>query len=95
MSRAKLTWDDLPEYPADEDIGEVVLGRERKGDFHRLATVREPHGMPKVDEFWGGRPKGLVRKFIEADQRLTTATPAPKHGAKGQWNETRGQKLPA
>lgn len=94
MKRPPRTWDDLPEYPEDEDIGEVVLGPDRKGEFHRLATLREPHGMPKIDAFWGGRPKGLVKKFIEADQRLETVTP-PKHGVKGQWNEARGQKLPA
>lgn len=95
MTRAKLTWDDLPEYPDDEDIGEVVLGRERKGDFPRLASLREKDGMPKIDTFWGGRPKALVKRFIEADQKIATVTPAPKHGVKGQWNETKGQKLPA
>lgn len=91
--RAKLTWDDLPEYPDDEDIGEVVLGRERKGDFHRLATLREKDGMPKIDVFWGGRSKALVRRFLEADQMLTPAeTPVRKRGVEGQWNKPKDQR---
>jgi hypothetical protein len=93
MSRGvKLTWDDLPEYPADEDIGAVVLGPDRKREFEQLATLREIDGMPKIDPFWGGRPKWLVKQFIEADQ--VAVSPA-KHGAKGEWNESRGHKLPA
>lgn len=93
MTRTKLTWNDLPEYPDDEDIGEVVLGRQRKLDFSRLATLREKDGMPKIDLFWGGRPKWLVKRFLEADQRLTPAeTQIRKQGVKGQWNEAKGQR---
>lgn len=96
MSRGpKLTWDDLPEYPTDEDIGAVVLGPDRKNEFHRLACLRERDGMPKIDPFWGARPKWLVKRFLEADQRLTGVTPAPKHGVKGPWNVSRDHKLPA
>lgn len=91
MTRAKLTWDDLPEYPDDEDIGEVVLGRDRKDDFHRLATLREIDGMPKIDPFWGGRPKLLVKRFIETDQ--TVVPPVREHKETGQWNVTRGRKV--
>lgn len=91
--RAKLTWDDLPEYPTDEDIGEVVLGRDRKGDFHRLATLREIDGMPKIDSFWGGRPKLSVRRFIESDQ--TVVSSPREHKERPSWNEPRGRKVPA
>jgi hypothetical protein len=86
MSRPAVTWDDLPEYPADEDIGAVVLGNDRKREFGRLATLREVDGMPRIDPFWGGRPKWLVKQFIEADQ--VAVSPVAKHGAKGKWNES-------
>jgi hypothetical protein len=76
-----LSWDDLPEFAADEDIGTVVLGPDRKKDFHDLATLREIDGMPRIDPFWGGRPKLLVRKFIEGDQRITAATPQRERGS--------------
>jgi hypothetical protein len=93
--RPAVTWDDLPEYPTDDDIGAVVLGNDRKREFGRLATLRERDGMPKIDPFWGGRPKWGVKRFLEADQRLTTVTPVVKHGVKGQWNASKDQKLPA
>jgi hypothetical protein len=91
MTRNPLTWDDLPEFPNDEEIGEVVLGKERRGKFHALATLREIDGFPKVDPFWGGRPKWLVKQFIESDQ--VPVSPEAKHGVKGKWNDSR--KVPA
>jgi hypothetical protein len=91
MKRPPLTWDDLPEFPADQDIGEVVLGPERKDEFHDLATLREIDGMPKIDSFWGGRPKLLVKKFIESDQQV--AAVSPRREQRGSWNESR--KVPA
>lgn len=86
--RAPLTWDDLPEFPDDEEIGEVVLGKDRRGEFHDLATLREIDGMPKIDSFWGGRPKLLVRQFIETDQQVA----APPKERRGSWNESKGRK---
>jgi hypothetical protein len=95
MSRAPLTWDDLPEFPEDNEIGEVVLGKDRRGDFHDLATLREIDGMPKIDPFWGGRPKLLVRKFIERDQQVVTAaSPSPRE-QRGPWHETKTRRVPA
>ena|SRR5438067_11095884 len=96
MTRAPSpTWDDLPEYPTDDEIGMVVLGPRRAREFGGLATLRERHGMPKIDPFWGGRPKWLVKRFLEADQRLDAATPTIKHGVKGSWIAGKDQKLPA
>lgn len=96
MSRAAApTWDELPEYPADDEIGAVVLGPRRAREFGRLATLREGHGMPKIDPFWGGRPKALVKRFIEADQGAVAETPTIKHGAKRPWNAGKDQRQPA
>lgn len=86
MRRDLPTWDDLPEFPDDDDIGAVVLGPERKKEFHGLATLREIDGMPKIDTFWGGRPKLLVKKFIESDQRITAVSPSDQRGAR-KWND--------
>jgi hypothetical protein len=89
------SWDDLCEFPTDDDIGAVVLGPERKKEFHGLATLREIDGMPKIDTFWGGRPKLLVRKFIESDQRIAAVSPARGRGERGKWNETNSRRVPA
>jgi hypothetical protein len=93
--RPPLTWDDLPEYPDDEELGEVVLGKDRSGEFHALATLREIDGMPKIDPFWGGRSKLLVRKFIERDHQVTTAVSPSQREQRGQWNEPKTRKVPA
>jgi hypothetical protein len=85
-----ITWDDLPEYPTDDEIGEVVLGFDRR-KFHDLATLREREGMPRIDPFWGGRPKLLVRKFIESDQ---IAVVEPRElGAGGAWHVPKSSSL--
>ena len=87
MIRDPLTWDDLPEFPDDEEIGEVVLGKKKRAKFRDLAGLREIDGMPKVDPFWGGRPKRLVRKFIEHDQQAAAAPPSREQ--RGTWHETK------
>jgi hypothetical protein len=87
MTRDPLTWDDLPEYPDDEEIGEVVLGKKKREQFRALADLREIDGMPKVDPFWGGRPKRLVRKFIESNQQVTAASSSREQ--RGPWHETK------
>jgi hypothetical protein len=94
MKRNPLTWDDLPEFPDDDKIGEVVLGKDRRGEFHGLATLREIDGMPKIDPFWGGRSKLLVRKFIERDQQIAAVSPSLRE-QRGQWNETKTRRVPA
>ena len=92
--RNPLTWDDLPEFPDDEEIGEVVLGKDRRREFHGLATLREVDGFPKIDLFWGGRPKLLVRKFIERDQQVTAVSPSTRE-QRGPWHETKTRRVPA
>jgi hypothetical protein len=87
MTREPLTWDDLPEFPDDDEIGEVVLGKKKRAKFRDLAGLREIDGMPKVDPFWGGRPKRLVRKFIEHDQQAAAAPPSREQ--RGTWHETK------
>jgi hypothetical protein len=84
--RNPLTWDNLPEFPDDDELGEVVLGKDRAGEFHALATLREIDGMPKIDPFWGGRPKRLVKQYLEADQ--VAVSPVAKYGVKGKWNDS-------
>lgn len=92
MSRPRLTWETLHLFATDQDIGEVVLGPERKNEFHGLATLREIDGMPKISTFWGGRYKWSVKAFLDADQGLAAVTPARENGVKGKWNEKKDRK---
>ena len=49
MSRPPpITWDRLPLFADDNAIGEAVLGRDRRGEFHGLAALHEREGMPKI-----------------------------------------------
>jgi hypothetical protein len=46
--RTRLTIDTIPLFASDDEIGEVVLGFERRRESHILATLREIDGMPKI-----------------------------------------------
>src|SRR6185295_732600 len=86
MSRAiKLTWDTLPAFATDEEIGEVVLGRDRRREFHGLAQLHEPGGMPKIDPAWGGRYVPAVRAFLDSRHGLALAAPLAPKGKEGNF----------
>lgn len=82
-----LTLSDLPLYASDEQIGEAVLGWQRRCEFKALAALREKHGMPKVSTYWGGRYVPAVKRFLDADNGLapTQDTPLTPDGAEGSW----------
>lgn len=62
-----VSWDDLPLYASDRDIGEALLGRERAGEFAGKAALLERAGFPKIDLFWGGRYVPAVRQFFDIE----------------------------
>lgn len=66
--RDPLTWDRLPLYAGDEDIGEAVLGWDRKTEFRGLAQLHERQGMPKMSPVWGGRYVPAVKAFFDAQK---------------------------
>jgi len=91
MSRGALTLADLHLFETDERIGEAVLGRERKGEFPKLATLLERNGMPKIDPLWGGRYVPAVKAFLDADNGLSLA-PTKPDGVEGKWTPGRSAR---
>jgi hypothetical protein len=88
MSRIPLkTWDRLPLFASDEDIGEAVLGRHRKGEFAAMARVQERYGMPKICPVWGGRYVPGVKAFYDAQYGLSAAPPLTPNGTEGSFHE--------
>lgn len=85
LTRTPLTIDKLPLFADDDQIGEAVLGRERKTEFSGYAKLRENDGMPPVSEFWGGRYVPAVKAFLDFDQGLAAARPLKENGVEGQW----------
>jgi hypothetical protein len=86
MPRAAHTWDSLPWFASDEAIGEAALGRERRGEFHGLATLHERDGMPRINPVWGGRYVPAVKAFFDAQYGLT-AVPLAPNGIEGSFHE--------
>jgi hypothetical protein len=87
MSRIPpLTWDRLPLFARDEEIGEAVLGRDRKGEFAAIAQLQERDGMPKVCPVYGGRYVPGVKAFLDAQYGLSTVPLAP-NGMEGSFHE--------
>ena len=85
--RAPLTWDRLPLFSTDEEIGEAVLGWERKGEFAALAQLHERDGMPKISAVWGGRYVPAVKAFLDAQFGLSTAVPLAPNGVEGSFHD--------
>ena len=86
MTRAALTWDQLPLYAKDEELGEAVLGRERKREFSALAQLYERDGMPKICPVWGGRYVLSVKAFFDAQNGLSAAVPLAANGVEGDFH---------
>jgi hypothetical protein len=87
MPRVALTLDQLPLYAPDEAIGEAVLGRERRGEFHGLASLHERDGMPKISAVWGGRYVPAVKAFLDSQYGLSSAVPLAPNGVEGNFHE--------
>ena len=93
MTRSKLTWDTLPAFATDEELGEVVLGRDRRREFHGLAQLHEPGGMPKIDPTWGGRYVPAVRAYLDSRHGLALTAPLAPRGKEGDFHV--GRRSPA
>jgi hypothetical protein len=86
--RDPLTWDRLPLFASDRDLGEAVLGWERRDEFKGLATLQERYGMPKHDLLWGGRYVPAVKAFLDAEYGLnkSVAGPLAPRGVEGDFH---------
>jgi hypothetical protein len=87
MSKAQqLTWDRLPLFANDDEIGEAMLGWDRRREFHGLATLHERNGMPKISAVWGGRYVPAVKAFLDSQYGLSAAAPVAPDGMEGKYN---------
>lgn len=84
-----VTLNDLPLFAADDQIGEVVLGPERKTEFEGFATLLERDGMPKISPLWGGRYVPAVKAFLDHDNGLFAQPPMAPRGVEGVWETGR------
>ena len=85
-SAMPVTWDSLPLFASDEAIGEAVLGRDRRGEFHGLATLHERDGMPKISPVWGGRYVPAVKSYLDEQFGLSAAAPLAPNGVEGSFH---------
>jgi hypothetical protein len=94
--RAPRTLADLPLFASDEDLGEAVLGYDRRGEFHGYAELCERAGMPKISAFWGGRYVPAVKAFLDSENGLADEAPMAPNGLEGKWpSKTNVRKLRA
>jgi hypothetical protein len=89
MRREPLTIDRLPLYATDEEIGEAVLGSERKREFKDLAILLERQGMPKISPLMGGRYVPAVRKFFDVYNGVPDLAPVRTNPVEGEWTPGR------
>jgi hypothetical protein len=94
MPREAITWDRLPLFASDEAIGEAVLGRDRRGEFHGLASLHERHGMPKICTVWGGRYVPAVKAFFDNVHGLSAAAPLAPDGVEGKFDDDKRRRSP-
>jgi hypothetical protein len=90
--RTTLTWDTLPLFASDEELGEALLGRDRRSEFHGLAMLHEPDGMPKIDPVWGGRYVPAVKAFFDAHNGLSPAVPFVPNGVEGNFHHDKPKR---
>jgi hypothetical protein len=87
MSRRALTWDELPLFATDEQIGEAVLGPARKREFGPMAQLHERDGMPRISPVWGGRYVPAVKAFLDLQYGLSTVVPLAPNGVEGSFHD--------
>jgi hypothetical protein len=87
MKRNRRTIDSLPLYASDEEIGEAVLGRERRNEFAAIAQVQERYGMPKICTMHGGRYVPGVKAFYDAQNGLSASVQPAPNGVEGNFHE--------
>jgi hypothetical protein len=58
---------DLPLFPNEAQIAELVLGRERAKEWPQIAAVLEKRGFPRIHPVMGGRKLADVVAFFAND----------------------------
>lgn len=84
-----LRLEDLPMFATDRQIAEAIVGRDNAERWmrERLPTLSGKPGFPAIDEFHGGRPVDLVRRFYESylGTAQSAATAPPTRADASQW----------
>jgi hypothetical protein len=86
IKRNPRTIDSLPLYASDEEIGEAVLGPDRRHEFAGMAKLQERYGMPKICTMHGGRYVPGVKAFYDAQNGLSATVPLAPDGIEGKYN---------
>jgi hypothetical protein len=88
----RITWDDLPLFASDQELGAAVVGPERADHWARVTVknLERQSGFPKFDEAHGGRYTPAVRRFYEVmhDGRGNSVQ-VPGMPRAGQWADRR------
>lgn len=79
--RPALTIDRLPLFADDEQIGEAVLGRDRRCEFAKMAASLEPAGLPRMNPLYRGRYVPAVKAFFEMQHRIADVTLKAQRGS--------------
>jgi hypothetical protein len=91
--RTRLTIDTIPLYADEEEIGEAVLGFERRKEFRGLAILLERQGLPKISPLLGGRYVPAVKHFFDSYNGLSdNVAPVREKGVEGEWISGRQKK---
>lgn len=86
----------LPLFASDLEIAEAIVGKKFAKEWvkTRLPTLAGKPGFPPVDDFHGGRPVPLVRRFYEHYLVLTgRGFEGPSGRAQeGEWKSSRSRR---
>ncbi|MGJ4908874.1 hypothetical protein [Bradyrhizobium sp. HKCCYLS2033] len=82
---------ELPLFATDEELGQAVLGWERRKQFQPLAELHERSGFPKVHPVWGGRYVPAVKHFLDHMYGLVERIPLAPPGKEGTFHILRKQ----
>lgn len=89
----RITWDDLPLFASDEELGSAVVGPDRATHWARVTVknLERQAGFPRFDEAHGGRYTPAVRRFYEVmhDGRAQQPVTVPGMPKAGQWADRR------
>ncbi len=58
---------DLPLFPSEQQIAELVLGHERAKEWPQIVAVLEKRGFPRIHPVMGGRRLADVLHFFSSE----------------------------
>ncbi|MGJ5120974.1 hypothetical protein [Bradyrhizobium oligotrophicum] len=86
---------ELPLFATDEELGEAVLGWERRKQFRPLAELHERSGFPAIHPAWGGRYVPAVKQYLDHMYALVERIPFAPLGKEGAFHVERKKPVRA